>query len=101
MGLPQFQTTDRDLNLLQSRWTSILNPLLGNPSLQSQILPNVSLIMGVTVVNHKLGAALRGWRIIRLRAEALVWDSQDSNQTPQLTLILNSSGPVVVDLEVF
>ncbi len=101
MQLPYFQTLIKELSLLQSRWASILNPLIGNPSLQSNILSHVHLINGAVTINHQLGYPLTGWRIIRKRATADIWDSQDSNQSPQLTLILNSNAIVSVDLEVF
>jgi len=87
---------------MQSRWKSILDPLLGNPSVQSNILENVSLLStGTTVINHGLGRKLIGWRIIRKRGNANIYDTQDSNQTPQLTLQLVSSAAISVDLEVF
>jgi hypothetical protein len=92
-GLP---TSQQD-----TKWSSILNPLLANPSLQSVILQNVSLQMGLNTINHGLGRKLLGWRVVRLRATATIFDVQDTNSTPALTLILNSSAPVVVNLEVF
>jgi hypothetical protein len=85
----------------QDRWASIIGPLLDNPSLNSIILKNVSLATGSNVVNHKLGRNLQGWKPTRIRSAATIYDQQDTNQTPNLTLILVSSAPVVVDLEVF
>ena len=97
MGLP------RKLNweIAQDRWAAQLDPVLALPQSQSIILKNVALINGTTVVNHKLGRNLQGWKIIRLRASATIYDNQDSNQTPNLTLILVSNAAVTVDLEVF
>lgn len=101
MALPIFQSPDRNLQMLQTRWASELNPVLSNPSLQCRIIKNVSLATGATIINHLLGRNLTGWRIIRQRAAASIYDIQDSNQTPDLTLILVSSAPVIVDLEAF
>ena len=100
MNLPFFQTNNQDLSLMQSRWSGILNPLLANPSIQSIILPQVSLKAGINRVNHKLGRKLVGWRVIRLRSNAAIYDEQDDNQTPDLTLVLVANTPVIIDLEV-
>ena len=89
------------LDLMQVQWAQQLNPVIANPVLQNNILKNVSLASGDNVINHKLGRNLVGWQIIRVRAAAIIYDKQDSNQTPNLTLVLNASAPVVVDLAVF
>lgn len=101
MQLPYFQSEIKELSLLQTKWKSILDPLLATSSVQSSILPNVILSNGTTVINHKLGRKLVGWKIVRQRAAASIYDTQDSNQTPQLTLVLVSNAVVVVDIEVF
>lgn len=99
--LPQFQGGDQTFQLMQNSWGAILNPLLLNPTLQSVLLKNVSLINGMTTVNHKLGRKLQGWKIVRQRAAASVYDAQDANQMPDLTLVLISNAAVVIDLECF
>lgn len=100
--LPQFQSDDRVFNQMQQQWASQLNTLLKNPSLQSSILQSIQLSSGDNTINHKLGKKLTGWRIIRQRGVASnFYDKQDDNPRPELTLILNSSAAVSVDLEVF
>ena len=101
MNVPIFLTQIKDLMLMQNKWASIINPFMSNPSLQSIILPDVALKSGTTVVNHRLGRNLLGWRIVRQRSAASIYDVQDQNQTPSLTLNLVSSAPVSIDLEVF
>lgn len=101
MNLPIFLSKLQDLMMMQTKWAGVLNPMLSNPSIQSVILPNVVLKNGTTVVNHLLGRTLIGWRLIRVRAAATIYDTQDSNQTPNLTLVLVSNAAVMVDLEVF
>lgn len=88
-------------DLADDRWAAIINPLLKSPANNSLILKNISLLAGNNVVNHRLGQNLQGWSIVRQRASGTVYDSQDSNQTPQLTLVLIASAPMVVDLMVF
>ena len=97
MQLPKGLT----FSMLQTKWASILNPLLGNPSNNASILPKISLLTGSNVVNHKLGKKLQGWSIVRQRSAANIYDDQDANQSPDLTLVLVSSADVVVDLQVF
>lgn len=95
--LPQeLQWNDAD-----NKWASILNPIVSNPANNSLILKNQSLTTGANVINHKLGRILQGWIIVRQRALASVYDTQDTNQMPQLTLNLVSSANVTVDIEVF
>ncbi len=101
MSLAIYKSSDQNLMILQNNWSRQLNPLLANPSNQASILKEVSLAVGTNVINHKLGQKLQGWKIIRQRADASVYDAQDSNQSPQLTLVLITNNPVVVDLEVF
>lgn len=99
--LPQFQSDDRVFQMMQSRWATILEPLTTNPSLQSNILTNVVLATGSNTINHLLGRKLQGWRLIRVRAAATIYDEQDTNQNTAQTLILNASAPVTIDLEIF
>ncbi len=101
MALPQFQTDDKDFQLMQNSWASQLNPVLANPTTKSSILKNVQLIAGTNTINHLLSRKLQGWKLVRKRAAAEIYDEQDANQSPQLTLILVSNAQVSVDIEVF
>jgi hypothetical protein len=88
-------------DLAQTRWANILNPIIDSPTTNPVILKDVQLSTGNNSVNHKLGRKLQGWQICRQRAAATIYDRQDDNQAPQLTLLLVASAPVVVDLVVF
>ncbi len=89
------------LEQMQVQWSQQLNPVIANPILNNVILKNVSLTTGTNVINHLLGRNLQGWKPTRVRALASLYDLQDTNQTPQLTLVLVASAPVIIDLEVF
>jgi hypothetical protein len=89
------------LTQMQQQWASQLNPVLSNELLQGQLLQNQALNNGVTVINHKLGRPLVGWFIVGINAAATVYDSQATNQTPALTLVLNSNAAATVNLWVF
>lgn len=101
MALPIYQTDNNDLSLMQTNWASQLNPLLRNPISNGLLLSEVVLASGDNTINHKLGRKLQGWIVVRKRAAADIYDKQDSNLMPQLTLVLNASGAVTVDLYVF
>lgn len=87
--------------MAQTRWANEINPIIDNPLNGASVLQNVSLVTGTNVINHKLGKPLQGWYTTRKRASSDIYDNQDSNQTPQLTLVLIASAPVVIDLAVF
>lgn len=102
MALPQFQSDDKDFQLMQNAWATQLNPVIANPLNNVNILKSVSLASGNNVVNHLLGRKLQGWFIVRMRSvAAAIYDTQDSNSSPSLTLQLNASAAVVVDIGVF
>jgi hypothetical protein len=102
--LPKFQvinTDTPDLSTVQQNLVRTLNPIFNTQTLGGNLLSSISLIMGSNAINHKLGRTLTGWQIVRQRAAASIYDTQDTNSSPTLTLTLNSSAPVVVDLYVF
>lgn len=96
--LPQFQSPNRVFQLMQSQWGQILNQFTNNPSLQSQLLKNISLSSGTTIINHKLGRIPQGWRIVDIDGAATIYRSAAFNS---LTLSLHSSAAVNITLEVF
>jgi hypothetical protein len=97
-----FNTSDKDLMLMQTSWASALNALLSKPITQSLILKNVPLVSGTNTINHTLGRKLVGWIVIRQRTTgSTYYDTQDTNPMPELTLQLVASGTMNVDLLVF
>lgn len=92
----------RIINQLQGNIENSLTPLVTKIQNDSTILTNVSLSASSTnVVNHTLNRKLSGWQVIRQRAQSQIWDDQDNNTSPNLTLLLNVSNDVVVDLLVW
>lgn len=88
-------------DMASERWASILAPFIAFPPNNGLVLKNIALVTGTNVVSHRLGRVLQGWKPTRVRALAALYDLQDSNQTPELTLVLVSDANVTVDLEVF
>ena len=95
------QTTDRVVNQLQDNIANFIEPIGDNVLLSGIILKNVALAVGSNTIQHGLGRLLLGWFIVRQRASASIYDTQDNNKTPQTTLLLTSSAVVKVDIYVF
>ncbi len=83
---------------MQTKWKSILDPLLANPINGMSILKDVKLINGVTVINHLLQKQQQGWVILDINGAATIFRSQPFND---LTLTLTSNADVIVNLGVF
>lgn len=94
MTLPQKLTLDQ----MQNRWASLIEPTLSNPLVQGNILKGISLINGVTVINHLLSRMQQGWMIVDINAAATIYRSQPLNDK---TLTLTSNASCVVNLYVF
>ena len=86
---------------MQTSWASLINPAINAPLANGLVLKSIQLVSGVNVINHLLGHKLQGWSIVRKRAAADIYDTQDSSANPALTLTLVSSAPAVVDIYVF
>lgn len=101
LAIGKVQTNDRVINQLQDNIAASLNPIINNALTDGILLTNISLVSGANVINHKLNRKLQGWVPVRVRASATFYDTQDSNKTPEVSLYLNASAAVVVDLYVF
>jgi hypothetical protein len=100
--LPIFKSAIQELMLLQTKWATLLNPLLSNPLSKGRVIRSVSLSTGDNTINHGLGRAPQGWLVIRqYNAYGGLYDKQDNNQYPELTLVLNASADTSVDLLVY
>jgi len=92
----------RVINTLQTNVGNSINTILAKPQVDSSVLTSVTLVPGQNnVINHKLNRTLLGWKIVRVRNQAQISDTQDANPQPNLTLWLSTSALVIVDIEVF
>lgn len=94
MQLPLKLTAD----LMQTRWKSLLDPILENPLNSVSILENIDLAVGNNVINHKLGRKQQGWVVLDVNGAATIYRNAPFNDK---TLTLNSSAIVTVKLGVF
>lgn len=98
MSLPIFTTPNKDMMLMQTNWAADINPVLANPLSSGIFLKNVTLVNGVTTVNHLLARMQQGWIISDVNGAATIYRSQPFNN---LTLTLTSNAAVTVTLYVF
>lgn len=94
MQLPLQQS----LELLQTRWKSILDPVIKNPLNGVSILKNVSLRIGETKIPHLLSEKQQGWFIVDVNGAANIYRSKPLESA---YLYLTSDAAVVVSLGVF
>lgn len=98
---PKIYSPNREVSQIQDAIVDAIDPLLALPLSDSNFLENVDLTTGSNIVSHGLGRDLRGWIVVRKDADESIYDTQDSNSLPALTLMLVSSGAVTVSLIVF
>ena len=98
MELPYIQSDSLTISLLQTRWRSILNPLLALPTSNASLLTDFELINGTTIINHKLGRKMQGWVITDVNAAATIYRSMPLNDK---TLTLVSDAACTISLMVF
>lgn len=89
----------RAFNALVTNLQQIFTYLLARVQLDSVLLTGVVLVDGQTTVPHTLGRTLTGWIVIRVNAAAVIWETPSPD--PATYLVLNSTGPCTVSLEVF
>jgi hypothetical protein len=84
-----------------TRWKSLIDPVLGNPLINGRLLTNIALSSGSNIINHGLGRKLQGYIPVLNSAAATFHDSQTTNSSPQLTLVLVASAATTISLWVF
>jgi len=99
----KLEIPDQLLSRFQDNVEQAISELPATQIIQGRLVSNVTLTSGsVNNVEHKLGRKLLGWFPVRVRAQATLWDSQDSNtNNADKFLSLNTSATVTVDLWVF
>ena len=95
-------TINPELQKVSDNLREFVKPLINSEIVDGVLLKDISLITGQdNVVSHKLGRKINGWIPVRIRANSVVWDLQDSNVIDTSTLILRSSVNVTIDLWIF
>lgn len=93
--------TSEDTAKLQERLQEFFSAIQNCDLIDGLLLTEVDLSTGANSIAHKLGRELRGWIVVRNRADSRLWDTQDNNTFKSKTLALNASADTTVDLWVF
>ena len=88
------------LSQMQTRWASILNPIIAGPIANGLQLNGIKLLSGQNVLNHTLARTMQGWLITDTDAAATVYRPATAAFN-NLTLTLVASGAVTVNLWVY
>ncbi len=100
MSLALFKSQDQSMTLMQNSWKSAIDPVLANILMGGVLQKGIKLTTGVNSVNTKLGRNLQGYLVTAMYDNfAQIYTTTSLN--PSLTLTLNSSADVTVDLYCF
>lgn len=94
MQLPLSQPASQQ----DTRWKSLIDPVLGNQLINGLLLTDVLLANGVTIINTTLGRQQQGYIIVDQNAQARIYRSLPMNAK---TLTLTSDAAVTVSLWIF
>lgn len=85
--------------LANTKWASILNPILALPILNGNQIDSVTLVANVPqAINHLLGRMPQGWFLTDNTANAVIWRTQAFNQ---FSVTLESSATTTVSFWIF
>lgn len=83
-----------------NKWAALLNPIISNPIVNGVQLKGIPLAIGINVINHKLARVPQGYIITRMK-NGFSQIYETSSQMPALTIQLNSSAAIEVDIYVY
>lgn len=84
--------------LMLTKWSSILNPLLSNKLNNVSVLKGVVLAIGENKIPHLLGRDQQGWYVTDINAVATLYRSKPLEAS---FLYLTSSAVATINLGVF
>ncbi len=85
--------------LAQTKWSSILNPIIALPFLSGNMIEGIALTATTPkAVNHLLQRKPQGWFVIDNTANAVIWRSASFND---LTITLESDANTTINIWVF
>lgn len=100
MELPYIQSEEQTLNLIQTKWRSILNPLLATPLTNGQLLTGIRIIPGTNQIAHRLGRKMLGWIVADIDFTSVIYRHPNYPLNDKF-LYLNSDSICTISLWVF
>lgn len=75
MPVKQINTSDKDLQLIQSSVAQVVDPIEKKPFVKGNLVTNVALVTGQdNLVSHGLGSNVTTWAVASLKNNAIVWE---------------------------
>ncbi len=98
--LPLIKLPDPQAMDMETKWKAILDPVIATPISNGLLLTNINLVVGATIINHKLGRMMQGWIITDITDNigAQIYKSAPLNDK---TLTLTSAISTKIALWVF
>ncbi len=98
-NLPNYQGGGQPFQLMQSTWSSLIDPVLANPIVNGRQVENVTISSGSpAVINHLLSRMQQGWFVTDINAPAKIARIAPLNSK---TLTLSSDASVSISLWVY
>ncbi len=98
----KIRTQSPAIEYFQSSTNAVFADIVNREILDGILLRDIPLLTGQTnLVNHKLQRKAVGYIVVRNNANSVVYDSQDTNDHPNLSLALLCSADTTVSLWVF
>ena len=98
----KINSSSPELNKVQQNIQNSIQPIVRKEIVDGILLQNICIEPDiVNEIHHSLGRPARGWSIARKRADARIWDIQDSNPNPSRTLSIACSHTVVIDIWIY
>ena len=93
MKLPLFQSKDQVMMLLQTRWKSLIDPVLVLKILNGGFV-TTGVAAGVNTIPHNLGRLQQGWIIVDNVAATTIYRTGPFNTT-NLILTASAGSPAI------
>jgi hypothetical protein len=94
-----FNSQDPEKNRMQDDIRNTFAYLLDVPFLEGNLIEDMKITTGGTLIEHQLSKEWTGWFIVKQNANAVVWNDTSADEKRYLKLL--SSGTVTVSLWVF
>lgn len=96
-------TTDLDIQNLDYAVSRVFDSLMPNPLLQSPtLITGVVFTSGIdSIINHKLGRAVKGYVLVGSTASSTLYTSPTTNSNPKIQIILRTNANTTANVLFF
>ena len=100
--LMKIRSQDKDLMSIQDSIDQLFQEIAPNPFLKGNLVTGINITSGVVAaVAHGLKDPVTGYIVTKNSANAVIWQTQSANPSPQLLYYLNASANTTIDVWFF